>query len=259
MALTAVSKTDAFQPYGSKRTASCQYAAGKLSPQPPEAVVRAIDKFISPPYNMLDCTACASRRGPSPSSANPRAPAPKQKISTPDAQTQCRPVDWFVLLFIIMYYDYEERIKNLKPHRILAINRGEKEKVLQVYINVDKNKILEFLESKVIKNQTLLVKDFIKDAILDSYKRLIYPSIVREIRNILTENGEECAISNFSLNVSKLLMTPPISNAVVLGFDPAFRTGCKLAVLDKLGNVLKIDKIYPHEPVNDYENSKKKV
>lgn len=158
-----------------------------------------------------------------------------------------------------MYYDYKEKIKNLKPHRILAINRGEKEKVLQVSITADKDKILEFLESKVIKNQNLLIKNFIKDAILDSYKRLIYPSIVREIRNILTKNGEECAISNFSLNISKLLMTPPISNAVVLGFDPAFRTGCKLAVLDKLGNVLKIDKIYPHEPVNDYENSKKKV
>ena len=158
-----------------------------------------------------------------------------------------------------MYYDYSEKVSIIKPHRILALNRGEKEGVLNVSIDIDDDYILNYLSKKVIKNESSLVKDFVLSAINDSYKRLIFPSIEREIRSILSLDGEDAAIKNFSLNVGNLLMTPPLKDVVVLGFDPAFRTGCKLAVLDKQGNVLHIDKIYPHEPVNDKINSKNKV
>ncbi len=158
-----------------------------------------------------------------------------------------------------MYYDYSEKVSSIKPHRILALNRGEKEGILNVSIDIDDDYILNYLSKKVIKNESSLVKDFVLSAINDSYKRLIFPSIEREIRSILSLDGEDAAVKNFSLNVGNLLMTPPLKDVVVLGFDPAFRTGCKLAVLDKQGNVLHIDKIYPHEPVNDKINSKNKV
>lgn len=158
-----------------------------------------------------------------------------------------------------MYYDYSERVNSIKPHRILAINRGEKEGILNVSIDIDDDYILNYLAKKIIKNEKSLVKDYVLNAISDSYKRLIFPSIEREVRSILSLDGEDAAVKNFSLNVGKLLMTPPLKDVVVLGFDPAFRTGCKLAVLDKQGNVLHIDKIYPHEPVNDKINSKNKV
>ena len=158
-----------------------------------------------------------------------------------------------------MYYDYSEKVSGIKPHRILALNRGEKEGILNVSIDIDDDYILNYLSKKVIKNESSLVKDFILSAINDSYKRLIFPSIEREIRSILSLDGEDAAVKNFSLNVGNLLMTPPLKDVVVLGFDPAFRTGCKLAVLDRQGNVLHIDKIYPHEPVNDKINSKNKV
>lgn len=158
-----------------------------------------------------------------------------------------------------MYYDYQEPVKKVKPHRILATNRGEKEGVLSVDIDINDEELLSYLESKIIKNKNSFVVDEIKDAIKDSYKRLIFPSIEREIRADLKETSEEVAIDNFSKNVESLLLTPPIKEKVVLGYDPAFRTGCKLAVLDPTGKVLDIKVIYPTEPHNKIEESKKIV
>lgn len=158
-----------------------------------------------------------------------------------------------------MYYDYSEAIKHIKPHRVLALNRGEKEKVLIVSISFDTNKVMEYLEKKLIKNPSSFVTDTVKDAIRDSYKRLIEPSIEREIRSELTERSEVVAIDNFGKNLEKLLLQPPMKEKMVLGFDPAFRTGCKLAVIDKTGKKIAIEVIYPHEPVNKYEEAKKKV
>ena len=157
------------------------------------------------------------------------------------------------------YYAYEETIKTIKPHRILAINRGENEKVLTVNIVINENKILEYLEQKVIKNKDSFVVDIVKDAIKDSYKRLIAPSIEREIRSDLTLKAEDSAISNFSKNLEKLLLQPPMKEKIVLGFDPAYRTGCKLAVIDKTGKKIDIKVIYPHEPKNEYEKSKQTI
>jgi len=158
-----------------------------------------------------------------------------------------------------MYYDYSEAVKRVKPHRILATNRGEKEGILSVGIDINDEELLNYLESKIIKNKGSFVVDEIKSAIKDSYKRLIFPSIEREIRAELKETGEEVAIDNFSKNVESLLLTPPIKEKVVLGYDPAFRTGCKLAVLDPTGKVLDIKVIYPTEPHNKIEESKKIV
>ena len=158
-----------------------------------------------------------------------------------------------------MYYDYSEKVKEIKPHRILAINRAEKEKIINVSIVVDEDEILDYLSKKLIKNEKSFVCNIVFDAIKDSYKRLIFPSVEREIRSELTEKGEIVAIDNFSKNLEKLLLQPPMKQKVVLGFDPAYRTGCKLAVLDSTGQTLKIEVIYPHEPINKYEEAKKTV
>ena len=159
-----------------------------------------------------------------------------------------------------MYYDYQENIKYIKLYRVLAVNRGESEDVLNVSISLDENLILDFLKNKIIKNNTnnelVLI---VEDAIKDSYKRLIAPSIEREIRSELKEKAEDIAINNFSDNLEKLLMQPPIKEKTILGFDPAYRTGCKLAVLDPTGKPLKITVIYPHEPKCEYEKSKEIV
>ena len=155
-----------------------------------------------------------------------------------------------------MYYDFEEKIKYAKHYRILAMNRGEEEKVLSVSLDFDKAKILEYLKSKIIKNQDSFVVLEVESAIEDALKRLIYPSVEREIRADLTEMAEKKAILTFQDNLEHLLMTKPVKDKVVLGFDPAFRTGCKLAVLNPYGNVLEIATIYPHEPKNEKEKSK---
>ena len=144
-----------------------------------------------------------------------------------------------------MYYSYQEPIKYIKPHRILALNRGENEKVLSVSVDVDKEKIISYLEKKLIKNDKSFVVDIVKEAVLDSYKRLIEPSIVREIRSDLTEVGEEAAIDNFGKNLEALLLTPPLKEKVVLAFDPGFVNGCKLAVVDKNGKYLDSTVIKP--------------
>ncbi len=158
-----------------------------------------------------------------------------------------------------MYYDYSEKVNSIKPHRILALNRGEKEGVLSVSIDVNEEDIISYLERKIIKNKDSYAYEPIKGAIKDSLKRLIYPSVEREIRSDLKEKGEEVAIANFSQNVEKLLLTPPMKDKVVLGYDPAFRTGCKLAVLDPTGKPLEIAVIYPVEPHNKVEESKKVI
>lgn len=157
------------------------------------------------------------------------------------------------------YYDFKETIKYIKPHRILAINRGEKDGVLSVKLDYDVDKIIKYLETKVIKNKESFCYEIIVNAINDSLKRLILPSVDREVRSELKEKGEVRAMDNFSVNVENLLLTPPLKDKTVLGFDPAFRTGCKLAVLDKNGKVLEIAVIYPTEPHNDIEGSKKRL
>ena len=137
-----------------------------------------------------------------------------------------------------MYYNYTEPLKTVKPHRVLALNRGEKEKILTVNIDIDEEKIINYLEEKIIKNDKSFVCDEVIDAIKDSYKRLIFPSIEREIRSDLSEKADEVAIDNFGKNLESLLLQPPIREKQVLAFDPGFVNGCKLAVIDKTGKYL---------------------
>lgn len=156
-----------------------------------------------------------------------------------------------------MYYKYEEEIKNIANHRVLAINRGEKEKKLKVKIKIADENILNYIKSKEIKNNDAITAQYISSAIEDSYKRLISPSIEREIRNILTEKAEEEAIKVFGKNTKNLLMVPPVKDIRVLAIDPSFRTGCKLAVLDDTGKLLDYGVMYPNEPKNEIEKSQK--
>ena len=158
-----------------------------------------------------------------------------------------------------MYYDYSEDVKYIKPHRVLAINRGEKEGVLSVSLEYNKEYIYNYLEKKLIKDENSECAIYVKDAIVDSYKRLIGPSVEREIRSELTEKSEEGAIEVFAKNLENYLLTPPMKDKMILGLDPAYRTGCKLAVIDYTGQMLDIKVIYPHEPKNDFEGSKKIV
>ena len=150
-----------------------------------------------------------------------------------------------------MYYEYSEPIKYVKPHRVLALNRGEKEGILNVNIDVDSAEIIKHMEKFTIKNPKSFVVECVKEAVLDAYARLIAPSIEREIRAELTEKSAEKAIDVFGKNLEKLLLQPPMKDKTVLGLDPAFRTGCKLAVIDKTGKYLDISVIYPHEPKNE--------
>ena len=156
-----------------------------------------------------------------------------------------------------MYYDYEERIKYIKPHRVLALNRGEKEGILSVNISIDNDYIIAYLEKKLIKNENTDSADIVRAAIKDSYKRLIFPSIEREVRADLKDTAEIAAIGVFGDNLENLILTPPMKDITVLGFDPAYRTGCKLAVVSPTSSVLNISVIYPHEPHNKWEESKK--
>lgn len=156
-----------------------------------------------------------------------------------------------------MYYHYEEGVKKCAGHRILALNRGEKEKVLTVKISAPEEKILRYLEAKVILKENPVTSPVLREVIEDSYHRLIAPAIEREIRNSLTERAEDGAIRVFGKNLEQLLMQPPITGQVVLGWDPAFRTGCKLAVVDATGKVLDTVVIYPTAPQNKVAESKK--
>jgi len=155
-----------------------------------------------------------------------------------------------------MYYDYAEKIKNIPGHRVLAINRGEKEKVLSVKVEAPVEKIILYLEKSIISRDNPYTKDLIISAISDSYKRLIAPSIEREIRNELTEAAEDSAISVFGKNLEQLLMQPPIAGQVVLGWDPAYRTGCKLAVVDPIGKCLYTTVVFPTAPQNKVDETK---
>ena len=157
------------------------------------------------------------------------------------------------------YYDFSERIKNAKAYRVLAMNRGEKDNILNITLDYDKNFIQNYLNKMVIKNENVLYVNTIKEAILDSMERLILPSIEREIRSDLTDEASVVAIDNFAKNLEALLMTPPLKEKMVLALDPAYRTGCKLAVLDKTGLPLRIEVIYPTPPMNKILESKKIV
>jgi protein Tex len=157
-----------------------------------------------------------------------------------------------------MYYEYEEPVSKIVPHRTLALNRGEKEEILRVSIKSNTDAMISYLSKKWLRNQSAPAASVALEAIEDAYKRLIQPSIEREIRNELTEKGEEQAIHIFSENLRNLLLQPPLKGKMVLGVDPAYRTGCKLAVVDETGKVLKIDVIYPHPPVAKKEEAKKK-
>jgi uncharacterized protein len=158
-----------------------------------------------------------------------------------------------------MYYNFEESIEKLAGHRILAVNRGENEKILTVKIAAPEERILRYLEKKLIIKDNVHTNDLLRDTIADSYKRLIAPAIEREIRNELTEKAEDSAIKVFGKNLVQLLMSPPIAGQVVLGWDPAFRTGCKLAVVDSTGKVLDTIVIYPTAPQNKVEEAKQTV
>ncbi len=153
-----------------------------------------------------------------------------------------------------MYYDYREAIKSIPAHRVLAINRGEKEKVLSVKVTCDMDRILEYLKAQCIKENSI-TDAYIEKSVEDSLKRLIYPSIEREIRSELTDMGEEGAIKIFKANLKALLMQPPIKGKNVLGYDPGFRNGCKIAVLDDTGKLLDTAIIYPTAPQNDVDGS----
>ncbi|MFR9240844.1 MAG: Tex family protein [Clostridium baratii] len=157
-----------------------------------------------------------------------------------------------------MYYDYKEEVKKIPPHRILAINRGEKEKILSVKIVSPEDKIIDYLEKNILKGNEETDK-ILKDSIKNSLKRLIYPSIEREIRSELTDKGEEGAINIFKENLKALLLQAPIKGKVVMGYDPGFRTGCKIAVLDSTGKFLENTAVYPTAPKNDVIGTKKKL
>ena len=158
-----------------------------------------------------------------------------------------------------MYYDYSESVRTIAPHRVLAINRGEKEDFLKVKVEINNEKVINYIINEYVNDKNLKNKEVIVSAIEDSYKRLIFPSIEREIRNTLTENAQERAISVFGKNVKSLLLQAPVKDKVVMGFDPAFRTGCKIAVVDKNGKLLDTTTVYPTEPQNKVEESKKEL
>ena len=156
-----------------------------------------------------------------------------------------------------MYYDYSEGVKHMAPHRVLAINRGEKEEFLKVKLEINHDKVVNYIFNTYINKNNKNNEEEIKLSIEDAYKRLILPSIEREIRNHLTEMAHERAISVFGQNVKSLLLQPPVRDKVVMGFDPAYRTGCKIAVVDKNGKLLDYTTVYPTKPQNDVDKAKK--
>ena len=161
-----------------------------------------------------------------------------------------------------MYYDYEEPVRTLVSHRVLAINRGEKEEVLRVAVQTPEERILRYLTKQIIHeevNHSTISSKLLLDAMEDGYKRLIQPSVEREIRARLSENAETQAINIFSENLRNLLLQPPLKGQTILGIDPAFRTGCKLAVIDETGKMQAISVIYPTAPRNDVKGAEKKV
>ena len=158
-----------------------------------------------------------------------------------------------------MYYDYSERVNTLAPHRVMAIDRGEKEKVLNVSISFNEEYIENWVCRRFIRFTNSGTSEYVRAAILDGLKRLAYPSIERMVRSALSEKAHESSIDVFSMNLEKLLLQPPMKEKVILGFDPAFRTGCKLAVIDASGKKLTVDVIYPHQPNAKVRESEQKL
>jgi uncharacterized protein len=158
-----------------------------------------------------------------------------------------------------VYYAYSERCSSLAPHRIMAINRGEREKILDVSMEYNRERFATYQFNRLTKNQTSIVNTLIDEAVRDGLKRLVYPSIEREIRAMLTEKAQEKSIDVFSSNLERLLSQVPMKGSIILGLDPAYRTGCKLAVIDGTGKLCHIDVIYPHQPVNKKEEALKKT
>lgn len=155
-----------------------------------------------------------------------------------------------------MYYDYEERVSSLAPHRVMAIDRAENEKVVSVSIVTNEEYLTNWVKKRYIRFQNSPTAIYVEEAILDGLKRLAYPSIERMVRSELSEKAHETSIDVFSFNLEKLLLQPPMKNKMILGFDPAFRTGCKLAIVDKQGKMQKVTVIYPHKPVSKVRESK---
>ena len=158
-----------------------------------------------------------------------------------------------------MYYDFSERVNNMASHRVLAINRGEKEEFLKVKLEIDNDRILKYIENKYVNKNNFKNKEILVVAIEDAYKRLIFPSIEREVRNHLTELAQERAISVFGENIKNLLLQPPLKGKVVMGFDPGYVNGCKIAVVDESGKFLDEAIVYPHKPQGKVEQTKNKL
>ena len=158
-----------------------------------------------------------------------------------------------------MYYDFSERVSNMASHRVLAINRGEKEEFLKVKLEIDNDRMLKYIENQYINKDNFKNKDILVAAIEDAYKRLIFPAIEREVRNHLTELAQERAINVFGENIKNLLLQPPLKGKVVMGFDPGYVNGCKIAVVDASGKFLDEAIVYPHKPQAKMESAKKKV
>ena len=182
-----------------------------------------------------------------------------RKVTSEEGSISSSAKDQAVESVYEMYYEFEEKIGKIAGHRVLALNRGETEKILTVKVNAPVDKIISYLESQVINRKNENTEDVLKKVITDSYNRLIAPAIERELRNDLTEKAEDGAIKVFGQNLSQLLMQPPIVGQVVLGWDPAFRTGCKLAVVDETGKVLDTVVVYPTAPQKKVEETKEIV
>lgn len=179
-----------------------------------------------------------------------------RELSYKEGLIQSKAVDSEAISPYQMYYEYSENAAKMPPHRILAINRGEKDEMLKIALKVPEEKILGILEEKYATDLALEAAELVKMALKDGYKRLISPAIEREIRNTLTEKAEEQAIKVFKENLRSLLMQAPIKGRIVLGIDPGFRTGCKLAVVDDTGKVLEVGVMYPHPPQKKYAEAK---
>ena len=158
-----------------------------------------------------------------------------------------------------MYFDFNEKVNRIPSHRILAINRAEKENAIKLKIQKPEENIIDFIERDVIKDKNSSYANILEDTVEDSFKRLIEPSVEREIRSDLTEKAEEKAIKVFGQNAKQLLMGAPLKGLTVMGFDPAYRTGCKIAVIDETGKLLATTTVYPTEPQNKVEEAKKEL
>lgn len=183
----------------------------------------------------------------------------KQTLQKGSIQSKAKDVEKDEKSIFEMYYEYSEALRSIASHRVLALNRGEKEEILKVTIEPPTEMVIDYLKSKVISQQAHSTSAVLAEAIEDGYKRLIQPSIEREIRNSLSETAEDQAIDVFSKNLRNLLLQPPLKGKVVLGVDPAYRTGCKLAVIDETGKVQAIKVVYPTPPKNDKQGSEKVI